>query len=94
VRVRLHVSQDGGSRRGYETYGRSLQALARDFVVYSISRNLDVARSALLEDISEDLVECVGPGGIGDWRDRVEECLRNRQWLRHGGEGSKGGWGV
>ena len=53
------------------THWRGLESLGRDLVVDGIGWDLDITRSALLQDIREHLVESFSPGSIGDWRDSI-----------------------
>jgi len=55
-----------------EAHRRGFESLGRDLVVDSIGRDLDITRSALLQDIREHLVESFSPGGIGDRRDSIQ----------------------
>jgi len=77
-----------------ETHRRGLESLGRDLVVDSVGWDLDVTRSALLQDIREHLVESFSPCSIGDWWDSIQQRLRYRQRFRHRREGSEGGRGV
>jgi hypothetical protein len=54
------------------THWRGLESLGRDFVVDSIGWDLDITRSALLQDIRKYLIESFSPGGIGDWWDSIQ----------------------
>ena len=55
-----------------EAHRRGLESLGRDLVVDSIGWDLNITRSALLQDIREDLIESFSPGSIGDWRDCIQ----------------------
>jgi len=55
-----------------EAHRRGLESLGRDLVVDGIGWDLDITRSALLQDIREHLVESFSPGSIGDWRDSIQ----------------------
>jgi len=55
-----------------EAHRRGLESLGRDLVVDGVGWDLNITRSALLQDIREDLVESFSPGSIGDWRDSIQ----------------------
>jgi hypothetical protein len=54
------------------THWRGLESLGRDLVVDSIGRDLDITRSALLQDVRKHFIESFSPGSIGDWRDSIQ----------------------
>jgi hypothetical protein len=56
-------------------------------VVYSACGDLDVAGAALFENILEDLVKCVGPGGRRQGLDLAQQSLGAGYRARHGREG-------
>ena len=55
-----------------EAHRRGLESLGRDLVVNSIGRDLNITRSALLQDIREDLIESFSPSSIGNRRDSIQ----------------------
>lgn len=72
------------------THQQLLESLSGHLVVNRVRRDLDVAGTTLLQDVLEDLVKCVGPGGRVTRLDIVEERLGARERARHGGERREG----
>jgi hypothetical protein len=62
--------------------------------MHRIRRDLDVARTTLLEHIFEDHIERVGPSGRVAGLDLVESGLGAGERAGHGGEGGERGGEV